>query len=459
MVVGTPGRIQEHLRKGTLVLDGLNTLVLDEADRMLDMGFYDSIAEIIGQLPERRQTLLFSATYPDGIEKLAKTFMRDPRQVRVESLHADSQIEQRFFEIDPKQRMDAVVRLLQHFRPQSCVAFCQTRQQCQELADALKAQRISALALHGDLEQRIQSMLLAVRAKVLEGHSLAGSLREFPTAFPELYRATVAAGEHAGHLGPVLEQLADYTEQRQQSRQKIQLALLYPVILMVASLAIVGFLLGYVVPDVVRVFIDSGQTLPLLTRVLIGVSDWVKAWGALAFVAAIGGVIGFRYALRKDAFRERWHGFLLRVPLVGRLVRSTDTARFASTLAILTRSGVPLVEALAIAAEVIANRIIRNEVVKAAQKVREGASLTRSLEATGQFPPMMLHMIASGERSGELDQMLARTARNQENDLAAQIGLMVGLFEPFMLIFMGAVVLVIVLAILLPILSLNQLVG
>lgn len=206
-------------------------------------------------------------------------------------------------------------------------------------------------------------------------------------------------------------------------------------------------------------FIDSGQTLPLLTRVLIGVSDWVKAWGALAFVAAIGGVIGFRYTLRKDAFRERWHGFLLRVPLVGRLVRSTDTARFASTLAILTRSGVPLVEALAIAAEVIANRIIRNEVVKAAQKVREGASLTRSLEATGQFPPMMLHMIASGERSGELDQMLARTARNQENDLAAQIGLMVGLFEPFMLIFMGAVVLVIVLAILLPILSLNQLVG
>ena len=164
VVVGTPGRIQEHLRKGTLVLDGLNTLVLDEADRMLDMGFYDSIAEIIGQLPERRQTLLFSATYPDGIEKLAKTFMRDPRQVKVESLHADSQIEQRFFEIDPKQRMDAVVRLLQHFRPQSCVAFCQTRQQCQELADALKAQRISALALHGDLEQRERDQVLTVFA-------------------------------------------------------------------------------------------------------------------------------------------------------------------------------------------------------------------------------------------------------------------------------------------------------
>ncbi len=266
-----------------------------------------------------------------------------------------------------------------------------TRQLATLVQAALPIEEALRAAAAQSTSQRIQSMLLAVRAKVLEGHSLAGSLREFPTAFPELYRATVAAGEHAGHLGPVLEQLADYTEQRQQSRQKIQLALLYPVILMVASLAIVGF--------------------------------------------------------------------LLRVPLVGRLVRSTDTARFASTLAILTRSGVPLVEALAIAAEVIANRIIRNEVVKAAQKVREGASLTRSLEATGQFPPMMLHMIASGERSGELDQMLARTARNQENDLAAQIGLMVGLFEPFMLIFMGAVVLVIVLAILLPILSLNQLVG
>ena len=305
---------------------------------------------------------------------------------------------------------------------------------------------------------RIQSML-AVRARVLEGHDLASSLKEFPSAFPELYRATVAAGEHAGHLGPVLEQLADYTEQRQQSRQKIQLALLYPLILMCASLLIVGFLLGYVVPDVVRVFVDSGQTLPALTRGLIALSDWVKGWGWLAVILAILGVFALRWALRDDAVKARWHGFLLRIPLVGRLIRATDCARFASTLAILTRSGVPLVEALGIGAQVIANRVIRADVVIAAQKVREGGSLTRALEASGQFPPMMLHMIASGERSGELDQMLARTARNQENDLGAQVALLVGLFEPFMLVFMGAVVLVIVLAILLPILSLNQLVG
>ncbi|MFV0887414.1 GspF family T2SS innner membrane protein variant XcpS [Metapseudomonas otitidis] len=334
-----------------------------------------------------------------------------------------------------------------------------TRQLATLVQAALPIEEALRAAAAQSTSSRIQSMLLAVRAKVLEGHSLASSLREFPAAFPELYRATVSAGEHAGHLGPVLEQLADYTEQRQQSRQKIQLALLYPVILMCASLGIVGFLLGFVVPDVVRVFIDSGQTLPLLTRGLIALSDLVKHWGWLAILLLVAGITAIRLALRQEAARHRWHGILLRVPLVGRLVRATDTARFASTLAILTRSGVPLVEALGIAAEVIANRVIRAEVVLAAQKVREGGSLTRALEQTGQFPPMMLHMVASGERSGELDQMLARTARNQESDLAAQIALLVGLFEPFMLVFMGAVVLVIVLAILLPILSLNQLVG
>ncbi len=306
---------------------------------------------------------------------------------------------------------------------------------------------------------KIKSMLLAVRARVLEGHSLAASLKEYPGAFPDLYRATVAAGEHAGHLALVLEQLADYTEQRQQSRQRIQLALLYPLILMVAALTIVGFLLGYVVPDVVKVFVNTGQQLPALTRGLIATSDVVKSWGWLIVLSGAGALLGLRYALRDEALQRRWHAFILRIPLVGRLARATNTARFASTLAILSKSGVPLVEALAIAAAVIANLRIRDKVMVAAQAVREGSSLTRALDASGEFPPMMLHMIASGEKSGELDQMLARTARNQENDLAAQVALLVGLFEPFMLVFMGAVVLVIVLAILLPILSLNQLVG
>jgi general secretion pathway protein F len=334
-----------------------------------------------------------------------------------------------------------------------------TRQLATLIGAALPIEEALRAAAAQSRQPRIQSMLIAVRAKVLEGHSLANALGSFPAAFPELYRATVAAGEHAGHLAPVLEQLADYTEQRQQSRQKIQMALLYPVILMLASLGIVGFLLGYVVPDVVRVFVDSGQTLPALTRGLILLSELVKAWGAVVIVLAVLGVIAFRRALRNEDVRRRWHAFLLRLPLIGGLIAATETARFASTLAILVRSGVPLVEALAIGAEVVSNRIIRTDVANATQRVREGGSLSRALEASRQFPPMMLHMIASGERSGELDQMLARTARNQENDLAATIGLMVGLFEPFMLVFMGAVVLVIVLAILLPILSLNQLVG
>ena len=334
-----------------------------------------------------------------------------------------------------------------------------TRQLATLVQAALPIEEALRAAAAQSTSAKIKSMLLAVRARVMEGHSLAAALREYPSAFPELYRATVAAGEHAGHLGLVLDQLADYTDQRQQSRQKIQLALLYPVILMVASLAIVVLLLGYVVPDVVKVFVNTGQELPALTRGLIATSDVVKNWGWLIVLGIVAGVLAMRAALRDPALRLRWHAFILRIPLIGRLSRATNTARFASTLAILTKSGVPLVEALSIAAAVIANLRIRERVVEAAQKVREGSSLTRALDATGEFPPMMLHMIASGEKSGELDQMLARTARNQENDLAAQVSLLVGLFEPFMLVFMGAVVLVIVLAILMPILSLNQLVG
>ncbi|HJE28576.1 MAG TPA: GspF family T2SS innner membrane protein variant XcpS [Pseudomonas nitrititolerans] len=334
-----------------------------------------------------------------------------------------------------------------------------TRQLATLVQAALPIEEALRAAAAQSGSQKIKSMLLAVRGRVMEGHSLAASLREYPSAFPELFRATVAAGEHAGHLGLVLDQLADYTDQRQQSRQKIQLALLYPVILLVASLAIVVLLLGYVVPDVVKVFVNTGQELPALTTGLIAVSEVVQRWGWLIMLGIVALAIGMRQALRDPSIKLRWHSFILRLPLVGRLVRATNTARFASTLAILTRSGVPLVDALGIAAAVIGNLRIRERVVEAAQRVREGGSLTRALEATGEFPPMMLHMIAAGEKSGELDQMLARTARNQENDLAAQISLLVGLFEPFMLVFMGAVVLVIVLAILLPILSLNQLVG
>ena len=305
---------------------------------------------------------------------------------------------------------------------------------------------------------RIRATLLAVRGRILEGHGLAAALAAYPRAFPAIYRSMVAAGER-GHLGVVLEQLADYTEQRQQSRQRIQLALLYPLILLVVAGLIVGFLLGYVVPDVIDVFVDTGQPLPWLTRALVASSNALSKWGPwLLPVLAVVGVLAWR-ALQQPAKRLRCDTALLQLPLFGLLLRDLDTARFASTLAILARSGVPLVDALRIAAQVVGNQCIKAGLLQAEVVVREGGSLTRALEQHTPLPPMLLHMVAAGEKSGALDAMLARAARNQETDLGARIALLIGLFEPFMLVLMGAVVLLIVLAILLPIMSLNQLVG
>lgn len=311
-------------------------------------------------------------------------------------------------------------------------------------------------------KRHVSSVLLAVRNRVTEGHALATALSAFPKAFPELFRATVAAGERSGHLGHVLEQLADYTEARHASRQKIQLALVYPLILLIASFAIVGFLLGYVVPDVVKIFVNSGQPLPVLTRAMIALSTGLRDYGwlllllLLLVLAALGAA---RWALLQPALRLRWHALLLNVPMIGGVLRAMEAARFASTLSILGKSAVPLVDALEISATVIANLAIRHRMLDVARTVREGATLARGLERSGDIPPMMLHLIASGERAGELDSMLARAAEQQEKTLAARIALVVSLFEPIMLVLMGGVVLLIVMAILLPILSLNQLVN
>ncbi|MDD0995694.1 type II secretion system inner membrane protein GspF [Pseudomonas sp. TNT2022 ID1044] len=308
-------------------------------------------------------------------------------------------------------------------------------------------------------KRRVAGLLSAVRSRVMEGHALAAALAQFPKAFPELFRATVAAGERSGHLGHVLEQLAAYTQARQASRQKIQMALVYPLILMLASLVIVGFLLGYVVPDVVKIFVDSGQPLPWLTRALISVSDGLCSHGLLLLAALATVVGGCRWSLRQPLWLLRWHRWVLNLPIVGEVLRAMEAARFASTLAILGKSAVPLVDALEIAAAVIGNLTIRARMADVARSVREGGTLTRGLELSGDIPPMMLHMIASGERAGELDRMLSRAAEQQESSLAARIALVVSLFEPAMLVLMGGVVLLIVLAILLPILSLNQLVN
>ncbi|USE38814.1 type II secretion system inner membrane protein GspF [Endozoicomonas sp. SCSIO W0465] len=306
-------------------------------------------------------------------------------------------------------------------------------------------------------KRRIKNILLAIRSRVLEGYTLAKSLETFPEVFPQMYRATVAAGEHAGYLDRVLNRLADYTEARMRSGQKIQQALVYPVILMLASIGIVSFLLGFVVPDVVKVFLDSGQELPLITELLINASEGFQTWWPVIFGGIAAAILFIRHLLKKASIRLSWHRVLLKLPFIGRFVRTANAARFASTLSILTRSGISLVEALMIAAQVVNNDAIKNALQDVARRVSEGSSLNRALTETGYFPPLMLHMIASGEATGELDQMLERTAQNQQMELEGRITVMLGLFEPLMLVLMGGVVMMIVLAILLPILNMNQL--
>ncbi len=317
-------------------------------------------------------------------------------------------------------------------------------------------------ALHAVSRQsekaRVGNIVLAVRAKVKEGHPLAVAMADFPHAFDDLYRATVAAGEQSGHLDGVLERLADYTETRQALRSKLQLALIYPVLIALVAVGVVIGLLTYVVPKVVGVFANSGQELPALTRGLIAVSDTLQALWPFILAALVLGGLAASYLLKREGPRRAWHRFLLRLPLLSRLIRGMNSARFARTLSILVGSGVPVVKAMQIAAEVVSNLPMRAAVEEAAARVREGGGIARSLEASGYFPPMTVHLIASGENSGNLDEMLERAASAQEREVETMLGVMMGIFEPVMILVMGAVVLVIVLAILQPIIEMNQLV-
>lgn len=306
---------------------------------------------------------------------------------------------------------------------------------------------------------RIKALMLSVRARVLEGHTLASALGDYPKVFPEIYQATVAAGEQSGHLDAVLERLADYTEERQVSQAVIKKALIYPTMLVVASILIVSFLLAYVVPQVVQVFDGLNQELPTLTQIMLASSAFVRSWGLVIAGVTFVAIVLFRRAMQGEAFKTRVHGFLLKVPLIRKLIRGHNTAQFANTLAILASSGVPVLEALEISSAVISSRPMRTAVKKAASQVREGATLGDSLEKTGYFPPMLLHLIASGEQSGKLPQMLEKAAIHQERELNSAMALFLGLFEPVVILIMGGVVLTIVLGILLPIFEMNQLVG
>ncbi|MEH6564817.1 MAG: type II secretion system inner membrane protein GspF [Halopseudomonas sp.] len=306
---------------------------------------------------------------------------------------------------------------------------------------------------------RVKSALSAVRTRVMEGLPLAHALSEFPSVFPAIYRTTIAAGEQAGRLDVVLERLADNVEAQNAMRQKIQLAMFYPAILTCVALLVTVALLTYVVPEVVQVFDGMNKELPLLTRSLIAVSDTLREWGLLMLAVLVALGFGAKALLKKDRYRRRWHELLLKLPLLGRLNRGLNTARFARTLNILAGSGVPLLDALNMSASVISNLPMREAVTEAAQRVREGAGVGYSLERSGYFPAMTLSLIKSGESSGTLDQMLERAAETQERELEARIAMVMGVFEPLLILAMGGVVLLIVLAILLPIFELNQLVN
>jgi general secretion pathway protein F len=332
-----------------------------------------------------------------------------------------------------------------------------TRQWSTLLAAGLTIERSLTALVEQNEDPGVQEVLAGVRAEVLAGHSLHAALGRFERVFPPIYRALVNAGEKSGELHALLARLADYLESSQATRQKILQALLYPLIVVVVAFAVITGLVAYVVPQIVGVFTHSKQSLPLLTQALILVSDVLRASGLWLAAGAAGAVVLVRRALKNEALRLRWHARLLQVPLLGRFLRTVDSARFASTMAILVGSGVPLLAALEAGRGVIGNLVLRRSVERAIGLVREGSPLHRALAAERLFPPLLIHLVASGEASGTLDQMLARAAQQQQSELDHRTALALGLFEPLLILFMGGLVLLIVLAVLLPIININLL--
>ncbi|MGH8461445.1 MAG: type II secretion system inner membrane protein GspF [Stenotrophobium sp.] len=306
--------------------------------------------------------------------------------------------------------------------------------------------------------KRVKRIALGVRSGVVEGNTLASSLNQFPNVFPPLFRATIEAGEQSGKLDHILERLADYVERRHVLQQKVMLATFYPAILTLVAVGVVIALLTYVVPQVVQVFSDIKAQLPPLTRGLIAFSNFLRDYGIYLLILLAIGIVIFTRMMRNDIFKRRVHRWQLRLPLIGRLVRGANTGRFTRTLGILFGSGVPILDAMQIGTQVVTNMPMRDAIDAATIKVREGTPLSKALAASKLFPPISVHLISSGESSGKLDEMLNHAAENQEREVETLVAGLMGVFEPILILTMGAIVLVIVLAILLPIFDLNQLV-
>lgn len=347
------------------------------------------------------------------------------------------------------------------FRPRISAADLSllTRQLSTLIESALPIEEALLAVAEQSEKPRHKNMMMAVRSKVVEGHGLADAMGQFPSVFDELYRAMVAAGERSGHLDVVLNRLADYTERRQQTRSQITQALVYPSIMLIFAVGVISLLLTLVVPKIVGNFTNMGQELPAITQFLIDLSDWMRSYGLFLLLAIVLMIVVASRLVQQPAMKLKYHQLILRLPVIGKVSKSLNTARFARTLSILSSSAVPLLEAMRISADVLQNQHIKNLIMEAAVNVKEGSSLRAALDHTRIFPPMMMHMIASGEKSGELQGMLGRAADNQERQFEAQVSITLKIFEPMLIVVMALVVLFIVMAILQPILAMNKMVN
>jgi len=331
-----------------------------------------------------------------------------------------------------------------------------------QLASLLAARLPLDTALTATLEQaerrHLADALAAVRADVRAGHRLGQALAAHPRDFPPIYRALIDAGEESGDLPQVMEKLADYIESRSSLRNKILTAFIYPAIVTGVSIAIVIFLLSYVVPQVVGAFDQARQALPLLTRLMLSASGLVRDWGAAAAAALAASFALWRRRLRHPPSRLAWHARVLRLPVLGRYVLGVETARYAATLSILAGGGVPLLAALDAAGRTLGNDRLRLAADEAARQVREGSSLASALQAQKIFPPLLVYLTGSGERTGALPAMLERASRTLSSELERRAMTMTALLEPLMILVMGGIVLLIVLAVMMPIIEINQMI-
>jgi len=308
-------------------------------------------------------------------------------------------------------------------------------------------------------KQYIKNIILTIRSKIMEGYTLSDSFNDFPKSFPVIYTTTIAAGEKSGHLSLILDKLADFTESRKKLQQQIKNALIYPIALIVTALLVIAFMLAYVVPKVVYIFENFDQQLPLLTRIMIATSDFLLNNWLYIILFSVILVFLCHYLMKNDDTRSKYHSILLKLPIFGHLVKNMNSARFMQTLSILAGSGVPILEALKISTNVITNLPMKNAVNQATIRVSEGESISKSLSKSNLFPPMMIHMIGSGENSGRLEEMLDRATVNQEEEVENTIATLLGIMQPLTVIIMAGIVLLIVLAILLPIFEINNLIA